>query len=76
MTPLALLGDAFHGGVELGATLAAQGAEGIAGEALGVDADEGGVGADLAHGHGEVGFAVDDVFVHGEDSSRRRGWGC
>lgn len=60
----ALAGDELHGGVELATAVAAAGAEDIAGEAFGVDADEGGgVGLDFAAGEGEVVGAVGEDAV-------------
>ncbi len=63
----AALGDLGHGGVELGAAVAALGAEDVAGQALGVDADKDvlplfGVpfpGVNVAEDEGEVLGAVD-----------------
>src|SRR5215469_3897189 len=63
--PPALLLDHLHGRVELLATIAALGAEGVAGQALAVNAHEHGVvGADLTFHQSHVIDMVDVVLVH------------
>ena len=60
----ALLGDALHGGLELGAAVAALRAEDVAGEALGVDPDQQVLAvADVAVDEGDVLDAVDSGAV-------------
>jgi hypothetical protein len=62
--------DGGHGELELLAAVAAKGVEDVAGEALGVDADDGGCGVDVAHDEGDGGFDANlwdgDVVVAGE----------
>ena len=63
------VGDGGHGELELLAAVAAEGVEDVAGEALGVDADDGRRGVDVAHDQGYGGFGADggggDVVVAG-----------
>ena len=46
-------GDHFEGEVELVVAVAAEGVEDVSGEALGVDANEGDAGGEIAHGEGD-----------------------
>jgi hypothetical protein len=63
-------GDGGHGELELLAAVAAEGVEDVAGEALGVDTDDGGGGVDVAHDESYGGFDADgrggDGVVAGE----------
>ena len=63
------VGDGGEGEFELLAAVTAQGVEDVAGEALGVDADDGRGGVDVAHDEGHGGFDADgggrDVVVAG-----------
>ena len=69
----ALGGDAGERELELEAAVAAEGAEDVAGEALGVDADQGRGGVDVAHDEGDEAFRLRGGFVAGRAAGRRLG---